>query len=92
MAVCRPALSPSAQRPNELLVIALCLFPPTRHSSSLYVALKQIKSKKKREDAEKDLKAKMEEVKRKREAIDLVDGEYRFFQSLADKTLVVLNA
>ena len=50
MAVCRPALSPSAQRPNELLVIALCLFPPTRHSSSLYVALKQIKSKKKEKE------------------------------------------
>ena len=50
------------------------------------------KKQKKREDAEKDLKAKMEEVKRKREAIDLVDGEYRFFQSLADKALVVLNA
>ena len=48
--------------------------------------------KRKRENAEKEMKAKVEGVKRKREAIDMVDGEYRFFQSLANKALVVLNA
>lgn len=41
---------------------------------------------------ELQLDERMKAVKRKREAIELVESEYQFFQSLVEKAQIVLNA
>lgn len=51
-----------------------------------------MKKDKKKEKLDLEIQMKMESVKRKREAIDLVQSEFIFFQRLTSKALEVLDA